>query len=59
MIYSESPRINVRRPFYLDLCYPIPNLKPFIGRPEKKLHKHKIHKTFTGFNGSSKKKIKK
>jgi hypothetical protein len=35
--------VNARRPFSLDLCYPIPRLKPFIGRPEKKLHKHPIH----------------
>ena len=27
-----QPAFNARRPFDLDLCYPIPNLKPFIGK---------------------------
>lgn len=29
---KESPAVNVRRPFSLDLVYPIPELRPFIGK---------------------------
>ena len=37
MIYKEygdnyGPAVNKRRPFTFDLCYPIPSLKPFIGK---------------------------
>ena len=28
---GSQPAFNARRPFDLDLCYPIPTLKPFIG----------------------------
>lgn len=35
MLYREEselgPAVNKRRPFALDLCYPIPELKPLIG----------------------------
>ena len=35
LLYSEEsdfePALNKRRPFGLDLCYPIPELKPLIG----------------------------
>ena len=44
LIYREqAPVVNHRRPFSLNLCYPIPRLKPFFGRPERKLHKHRVH----------------
>ena len=29
---GKGPAVNVRRPFSLDLIYPIPELKPFIGK---------------------------
>ena len=29
---GHGPAVNVRRPFSLDLIYPIPELKPFIGK---------------------------
>lgn len=29
---KESPAVNVRRPFSLDLVYPIPELRPLIGK---------------------------
>jgi hypothetical protein len=29
---GSQPAFNARRPFDLDLCYPIPTLKPFIGK---------------------------
>ncbi len=37
LIYKDTfdalgPPVNKRRPFNLDLCYPIPALKPFIGK---------------------------
>ena len=36
LLYREEgkhgPAVNVRRPFSLDLVYPIPELKPFIGK---------------------------
>ena len=36
MLYREQgkdgPAVNVRRPFSLDLVYPIPELRPFIGK---------------------------
>jgi len=36
LIYREEtvsqPAVNVRRPFTLDLLYPVPELKPFIGK---------------------------
>jgi hypothetical protein len=37
LIYKEygdnsGPAVNKRRPFTFDLCYPIPHLKPFIGK---------------------------
>ena len=37
LIYQEAsskngPGLNLRRPFDLDICYPIPSLKPFIGK---------------------------
>ena len=37
LIYKENqdstgPAVNKRRPFTFDLCYPIPSLKPFIGK---------------------------
>ena len=36
LLYREQgqhgPAVNVRRPFSLDLVYPIPELKPFIGK---------------------------
>lgn len=37
LIYKEygdnsGPAVNKRRPFTFDLCYPIPQLKPFIGK---------------------------
>lgn len=37
LIYKETndalgPPVNARRSFTLDLCYPIPDLKPFIGK---------------------------
>lgn len=39
LIYREEqnnvPAVNHRRPFNLDLCYPIIDLKPFIGKPLK------------------------
>ena len=35
LLYREEselgPAVNKRRPFCLDLCYPIPELKPLIG----------------------------
>lgn len=44
LIYREQswndpngpPAVNHRRPFNLNLCYPIPELKPFIGKIAKK-----------------------
>ena len=39
LIYREEqnnvPAVNHRRPFNLDLCYPIIDLKPIIGKPLK------------------------
>lgn len=43
LIYREAswqdpngpPAVNHRRPFNLDLCYPVPELKPFIGKMAK------------------------
>ena len=29
---KDGPAVNVRRPFSLDLVYPIPELRPFIGK---------------------------
>ena len=29
---GQGPAVNVRRPFSLDLLYPFPELKPFIGK---------------------------
>lgn len=47
LIYREQSNgnsyVNQRRPFSLDLCYPIPSLKPLIGKPEKKIAKIKNH----------------
>ena len=38
LIYKESSdegqAVNQRRAFDLDLCYPVPDLKPFIGKKE-------------------------
>lgn len=34
---SGPPAVNHRRPFNLDLCYPVPELKPFIGKMAKDL----------------------
>jgi Tubulin-tyrosine ligase family len=48
LIYREETNgntyVNHRRPFNLDLCYPIIKLKPFIGKPEKKIAKTKFYK---------------
>jgi len=33
----QQPYLNQRRPFSLDLCYPIPELRPFIGKMPPKL----------------------
>jgi hypothetical protein len=45
LIYKESSdegqAVNQRRAFDLDLCYPVPDLKPFIGKKEKPLFKAK------------------
>ena len=30
---KHGPAVNVRRPFSMDLVYPIPELVPFIGKP--------------------------
>ena len=46
LIYKESNdeklAVNQRRAFDLDLCYPVPDLKPFIGKKEKPLFKSKV-----------------
>ena len=34
---NSLPAVNQRRPFNIDLCYPVPELKPFIGRVSKNL----------------------
>ena len=47
LLYREqAPAVNLRRPYSLDLVYPVARMKPFIGRPEKKLHKSRLHSTF-------------
>jgi hypothetical protein len=50
LIYREEqnnlPAVNQRRPFNLDFCYPISDLKPFIGKPLKNVTcKVKTHKS--------------
>ena len=40
---KESPAVNVRRPFSLDLVYPIPELRPFIGK-KNNINKDKLLK---------------
>lgn len=31
-VYQGLPAVNLRRSYNLDLCYPVPELKPFIGK---------------------------
>lgn len=41
LVYKEDPQTgevnNTRRPFDIDLAYPVPELKPLIGKPIKPL----------------------
>ena len=32
LVPNSLPAVNLRRPYDLDLCYPIASLKPFIGK---------------------------
>ena len=50
LIYKETfdalgPPVNKRRPFHLDLCYPIPTLKPFIGKTNLHLRRIEVKET--------------
>jgi hypothetical protein len=36
---ADLPYVNARRSYSLDLVYPVPDLKPFIGKLPSALHK--------------------
>ena len=38
--YTMTTGVNHRRAFNLDLCYPIPSLKPFIGKVKREFRKN-------------------
>jgi len=47
LIYKENfdalgPPVNKRRSFQLDLCYPIPHLKPFIGKTKPHIRRIEV-----------------
>jgi hypothetical protein len=59
LIYSEQePQINARRPFSMTLVYPVPQLKAFIGRPEKTLHFSRYHSALKAKPSEPREKVK-
>lgn len=42
-VLMEIPAVNQRRDFKLDLCYPILDLKPFIGKMHTSTNKHSVY----------------
>lgn len=40
---KHGPAVNVRRPFNLDMLYPIPELTPFIGKKKNPILKESVN----------------